>query len=305
MIGVRDPLGVRPLVLGKLGDAWILASETCALDIIGADFVRDVEPGEIVIIDARRRAAASSPSSASASASASSNTSTSRGPTASSKATASMRRASASAPSWRARARSTPTSSFRCPIRACRRRSAMPARPGCPSSSASSATTMSAAPSSSRPIRSAISACKLKHNANRAKLARQARHPGRRFDRARHDLDQDRRDGAPAPARAKCICASRARRPAIPASTASTRPSATSCSPRISTSQEMAQLHRRRQPRLHLDRRALSRHGRGAAAIRAAPQFCDACFTGDYPIPLDRSRRRQGRDPAVAARRDA
>jgi amidophosphoribosyltransferase len=50
IIGLRDPLGVRPLVLGRLGDAWILASETCALDIIGADLVRDVEPGEIVII---------------------------------------------------------------------------------------------------------------------------------------------------------------------------------------------------------------------------------------------------------------
>ena len=52
IIGVRDPLGVRPLVLGRLGEAWILASETCALDIIGADFVRDVEAGEIVIIGA-------------------------------------------------------------------------------------------------------------------------------------------------------------------------------------------------------------------------------------------------------------
>ena len=60
VIGVRDPLGVRPLVLGRLGDAWILASETCALDIIGADFVRDVEPGEIVIIGAERARRASS-----------------------------------------------------------------------------------------------------------------------------------------------------------------------------------------------------------------------------------------------------
>jgi amidophosphoribosyltransferase len=47
---VRDPLGVRPLVLGRLGEAWILASETCALDIIGAEFVRDVAAGEIVVI---------------------------------------------------------------------------------------------------------------------------------------------------------------------------------------------------------------------------------------------------------------
>ena len=51
LIGVRDWLGVRPLVLGRLGDAHILASESCAFDIIGAEFVRDVEPGEIVVID--------------------------------------------------------------------------------------------------------------------------------------------------------------------------------------------------------------------------------------------------------------
>ena len=51
MIGVRDPLGIRPLVLGRLGTAYILASETCALDIIGAEYVRDVAPGELVIID--------------------------------------------------------------------------------------------------------------------------------------------------------------------------------------------------------------------------------------------------------------
>ena len=52
LIGVRDPLGVRPLMLGRLGDGWVLASETCALDIIGADFIREVEPGEMVIATA-------------------------------------------------------------------------------------------------------------------------------------------------------------------------------------------------------------------------------------------------------------
>lgn len=51
LIGVRDPFGIRPLVLGKLGGSYILTSETCALDIIGADFVRDIKPGEMVIID--------------------------------------------------------------------------------------------------------------------------------------------------------------------------------------------------------------------------------------------------------------
>jgi amidophosphoribosyltransferase len=51
LIGVRDPHGFRPLSIGKVGDSWVLASETCAFDLIQAKFVRDVEPGEIVIID--------------------------------------------------------------------------------------------------------------------------------------------------------------------------------------------------------------------------------------------------------------
>jgi amidophosphoribosyltransferase len=51
LIGVRDPHGFRPLSIGKVDDAWVLASETCAFDLIHAKFVRDVEPGEIVIIN--------------------------------------------------------------------------------------------------------------------------------------------------------------------------------------------------------------------------------------------------------------
>jgi len=50
MIGCRDPLGIRPLVMGDLDGSWVLASETCALDIMGARFVRDVKPGEVVVI---------------------------------------------------------------------------------------------------------------------------------------------------------------------------------------------------------------------------------------------------------------
>jgi amidophosphoribosyltransferase len=52
IIGARDPHGFRPLALGKLGDGWVLASETCAMDLIGATYVRDVEPGELVILSA-------------------------------------------------------------------------------------------------------------------------------------------------------------------------------------------------------------------------------------------------------------
>ena len=50
LIGARDPLGIRPLVLGRLGDAYVLASETCALDIVGAKFVREVDNGEVVVV---------------------------------------------------------------------------------------------------------------------------------------------------------------------------------------------------------------------------------------------------------------
>ena len=51
LVGVRDPFGIRPLVIGKLKNSYILSSETCALDIIGATFVREVENGEIIIIE--------------------------------------------------------------------------------------------------------------------------------------------------------------------------------------------------------------------------------------------------------------
>ena len=47
----QDPNGLRPLSLGKMGDAWVVASETCAFDIIGAETVRSVEPGELIIIN--------------------------------------------------------------------------------------------------------------------------------------------------------------------------------------------------------------------------------------------------------------
>ena len=51
LVGVRDPLGIRPLVLGKIDGGYVLSSESCGLDIVGAEFIRDIEPGEMVIID--------------------------------------------------------------------------------------------------------------------------------------------------------------------------------------------------------------------------------------------------------------
>ncbi len=51
LIAIRDPFGIRPLSLGQLKDAYVLASETCAFDLIGATYIRDIEPGEMLIID--------------------------------------------------------------------------------------------------------------------------------------------------------------------------------------------------------------------------------------------------------------
>ena len=158
LIGARDPLGIRPLVIGRLDGCPILASETCALDIIGAKYVRDVENGEVVVFDedgmhshkpfppmaprpcifeyiyfARPDSIVGG------------------------RSVYEVRKTMGA--SSRARRRLTPTWSCRCRTPACRPPSAMPRSRASPTSSASSATTMSGAPSSSRPSRSARSAC--------------------------------------------------------------------------------------------------------------------------------------------------
>jgi amidophosphoribosyltransferase len=53
LIAARDPYGLRPLVLGRIGDSWVVTSETCALDLVDAEYVREIQPGEIVVIDER------------------------------------------------------------------------------------------------------------------------------------------------------------------------------------------------------------------------------------------------------------
>ena len=108
LYAARDPQGIRPLVLGRLERGWVVASETAALDIVGASFVREVEPGEMIAIDedglrsqrfaepARRRAASSS-------------TSTSPARTPRSRAAACTRPGSRWAAGWPASTRSRPT----------------------------------------------------------------------------------------------------------------------------------------------------------------------------------------------------
>ena len=118
IFAVRDPYGFRPLSLGRLGDAWVVASETCALDLIEAEHERDVEPGEMRGHQRRRAAVVPRPLPPASGCSASSSTSTSRAPTRSCGAATCTRCARRSAASWRASIRSRPTSSSRCPTRA-------------------------------------------------------------------------------------------------------------------------------------------------------------------------------------------
>ena len=132
LIAVRDPHGFRPLALGRLGDAYVVCSETCAMDLIGATYVRDVEPGEVLVISAGGRAVDQAVSAGAARAL---------------RVRARLLRAArqlrvrqerqrgahrTSAACWRASSRSTPTSSCRCPTRACARRWATPTKSGIP-----------------------------------------------------------------------------------------------------------------------------------------------------------------------------
>ena len=132
LIAVRDPHGFRPLALGRLGDACVVCSETCALDLIGATYVRDVEPGEVLVISAGGPAIDQAVSAGAARRTASSSTSTSRGPTATCSAAASTRCAPSSAACWRASSRSTPTSSCRSPTPASAPRSGYAEESGIP-----------------------------------------------------------------------------------------------------------------------------------------------------------------------------
>ncbi len=109
LIGVRDPHGFWPLVLGRIEGGWVLASETAALDIVGAHFVREVEPGEMVVDRRDRACTTASASPRPTPSSASSSSSTSPVPTRSSTARACTPRASAWARRSPARRWSKPT----------------------------------------------------------------------------------------------------------------------------------------------------------------------------------------------------
>ena len=108
LYAARDPHGIRPLVLGRLDRGWVVASETAALDIVGAAVIREVEPGEFLAIDADGLRSARF--AARQAAAASSSTSTSPGPTPRSPAARCTRHGSRWAADWRRNTRWTPTS---------------------------------------------------------------------------------------------------------------------------------------------------------------------------------------------------
>ena len=284
LVGARDPLGIRPLVIGKLDGCPILASETCALDIIGAQYVRDVENGEVVVFDedgaqshkpfppmaarpcifeyiyfsrpdsivggrnvydVRKTMGAELAREAPAEADV-------IVPVPDSGVPAAIGFAQEVRHPLRARHHPQPL---------CRAH-LHPADAGDP-----------------RPGRAAEALRQPRGGRGQAHRA------GRRFDRARHHLAQDRADDA------------RRRRQgsAFPHRLAADHASgllrhrharARQAARRHARSRRHARIHRRGFAGLPLGRRHLPRHGPAPAAIRCSPQFTDHCFTGDYPTAL-------------------
>ena len=223
LIAVRDPHGFRPLALGRLGDAYVVCSETCAMDLIGATYVRDVEPGEVLVISADGLRSIKPFPPAPLAHCVFEHVYFAR-PDSYVFGTQRQRSAHrARARCSRASSRSMPTSSCRCPTRACARRwgspkqSGMPLRMGLIRNHYVGPHVHPAAAVDPPLRRQGEAESGAQHP------RRHARHPGRRLDRARHDQPEDRQDGAGGRRAAKCTCASAVRRRSRPASTASTR----------------------------------------------------------------------------------
>ena len=302
LIGARDPLGIRPLVLGKLDGCPILASETCALDIIGAQFVRDVENGEVVVFD-EDGAQSHKPFPPHGAAAVHLRIRLFLAARFDHRRPQCLRRAQGHG--RRARARSPgrmPTWSCRCRIPACRRRSASRRNPASPSSSASSATTMSGAPSSSRRSRSATQGVRLKHSANRAVVE------GKRIVL----VDDSIVRGTTSRKIVQMMRDAGATRSAFPHRLAADHPSRL-----LRHRHARARQAARRHPRSRRHAASSSAPIRSPSSRSTAstapwamtgrdpvrPQFTDHCFTGDYPTPL--TDQVAGSRPAVVALAEA
>ena len=284
LIGARDPLGIRPLVLGELDGCPILASETCALDIIGAKYVRDVDPGEIIVFDERGAQSHkpfppkpprpcifeyiyfSRPDSI-----------------VGGRSVYEVRKAFGAqlareshvevdvvvpVPDSGVPAALGYSQGIRRAVRT--RHHPQPlCRPHLHSADPERARTRRAHEAFGQPRRD----------------RRQAHHPDRQFAGARHHVEEDRPHDARRRRRAKCISASPRRRSSIPIITASTCPTAAGCWRRPTTSKRCAELiGADTLAFLSVDGmyRAMGEPGRDPAN----PKFSDHCFTGAYPTHL-------------------
>ena len=285
LIGARDPLGIRPLVLGELDGRYILTSETCALDIIGARFVRDIENGEVVVISddgiesyrfAPKQPARpcifeyiyfARPDSI-----------------VNGRSVYDVRKNMGAAARARIAGRRRRGRS-RCPIPACRRRSVSPSAPAFPYElgiirNHYVGRTFIQPTQSVREL-----GVRMKHSRQSRGGRGQAHRARRRQSRARHHVGEDRAHDARSRRARKCISASP--RPPI------THPDFYG----IDTPEKdklLAATHDLEQMRAYIGADSLAflsvdglyRSMGEAARNPAQPQFTDHCFTGDYPTPL-------------------
>jgi amidophosphoribosyltransferase len=200
MIGARDPIGIRPLVLGERDGAAILASETCALDMIGAKFVRSIEPGEVVVItrgkDGNAHISSHFPFPNRKARPCIVRVRLFLAPGLHDRRTQRLRHSQAHGPRLAKKPASKPTSSCRCRIPACRQRWASPPKSGIPYELGIIRNHYVGRTFIQPKQEIRALGVRLKHSANRDVHQGQARRAGRRFHRARHHVAQDRADGA-------------------------------------------------------------------------------------------------------------
>ena len=284
LIGARDPLGIRPLVLGELDGCPILASETCALDIIGAKYVRDVDPGEIIVFDEHGAQSHkpfppmpprpcifeyiyfSRPDSIVGGRSVY-EVRKAMGAAARARKPCRGRRGGAGA-GFRRAGRTRLLPGFRRAVRT-RHHPQSLCRPHLHPADPERARTRRAHEAFGQPRRD----------------RGQAHRADRRFTGARHHLEEDRQHDARRRRRAKCISASPRRRSSIPIITASTLPDRAGLLAATHNLEEMRELiGADTLAFLSVDGiyRAMGEPGRDPAH----PKFSDHCFTGDYPTPL-------------------
>ena len=222
VVAFRDPHGVRPLSLGKLGDRYCVASESCAFDIIGAELMREVQPGELVALTERRARDAPDRARRRGPRTASSSTSTSRAPTRGSRAACCRRCAGG----W---ARSSPDEA---PVDA----DLVISVPDSGNAAANGFARASRLPKDDGLIKNRYVArtfiqpgqelrkhgLRMKFNPLPEIVCRQARRRRRRLDRARQHHPPDHRHAPRRRARTRSTCGSPRRRSATPATTGST-----------------------------------------------------------------------------------